>query len=522
MNSRFVTLAAALLLVLSLSLTGQSSQRMAHSEPLHPDSITVEVPISASADDAGQNASLYFGCGYSTAHNEIYFGHCADGQAIISGMRFANVPVPRQAVIADATIRFTVDGPYDSPISISLYGEASGNAQSFIASPPESRPLIAGVAPLWTVPANDHWELGMIRYSPSLRAIVQATVNRPDWSSGNALAIIAKPAGPPSATPYHRRVVGYDRPAPSYPGPQFSPRLVITYATSSATRLDAPRLSAPLTIDGELGDWGVWPWQRLTRYTANFIDVRPVGSPPPEPEDSSVSFKLLWDPDALYMALYVLDDEIWNDSDQVWDDDELELAFDGLRNGMNYSADDHQFTVNADGRLTDFGQDPQNPPDITAAVNETSDGWIVEVRIPVSTMNAGAFYAGKVLGFDLGLHDDDNGELWDSHMIWVGSSTTSMAPVDLVLLDSFAPTPIPTPTPTATSTPTTTNTPTATPTQTASPTHTATPTHTASPTHTATVTATATATPSVTPAATATPTATQVVNEVYLPLILRR
>lgn len=336
----------------------------------------------------------------------------------------------------------------------------------------------------------------------------------------NALAIIAKPAGPPGSTPYHRRLVGYDRPAPSYPGPQFSPRLVITYAGSDSTRLDAPRLSAPITVDGELDDWGAWPWQRLTRYTASFINVRPVGSPPPEPEDSSVSFKFLWDPDALYLALYVLDDEIWNDSEEVWNDDELELAFDGLRNGMNYSADDHQFTVNADGRLTDFGQDPQNPPDITAAINPTSDGWIAEVRIPVSTMNAGSFYAGKILGFDLGVHDDDNGDVWDSHMIWVGSSTTSMAPVDLVLLDSFAPTPIPTPTPTATATPTATSTPTATPTATHTPTATATATSTATPTATATPTYTPTATPTSTPTHTPTATPTAAPLHLYLPLIL--
>ncbi len=341
MNTRFVLLAAALLLVLSLSLTGHSSERMAYSEQIYPDSITVEVPISASADDAGRNE-------------------------------------------------------------------------------------------------------------------------------------------------------------------------VITYASSGATRLDAPRLSAPITIDGDLHDWGVMPWQGLTRYTASFIDVRPVGSPPPEPEDSSVSFKLVWDPNALYLALYVLDDEIWNDSDEVWNDDELELAFDGLRNGMNYSADDHQFTVNADGRLTDFGQDPQNPPDITAAINLTSDGWIAEVRIPVSTMNAGSFYAGKVLGFNLGVHDDDNGDVWDSHMIWVGSSTTSMAPVDLVLLDSFAPTPMPTATPTATSTPT------------ATPTPTLTPTPTATATHTPTATPTSTPTATYTPSATSTPTGTPVVRYRYLPLILRQ
>ncbi|MDI6768843.1 MAG: phospholipase D-like domain-containing protein, partial [Anaerolineales bacterium] len=59
-----------------------------------------------------------------------------------------------------------------------------------------------------------------------LTAIVQEIVNRSDWNSGNALAIIVKNAGPASGTYRHRRVIGYDRPV-WYPGTENAARLVI-------------------------------------------------------------------------------------------------------------------------------------------------------------------------------------------------------------------------------------------------------------------------------------------------------
>ena len=69
-----------------------------------------------------------------------------------------------------------------------------------------------------------------------------------------------------------------------------------------------------------------------------------------------------------------------------------------------------------------------------------------------------------IIAFDLGLHDDDDGGNWDSHMIWAGDSTSYHAGALLRLEGE----PIPSSTPTRTATPT--NKPT--------PTHTSTPTAT--------------------------------------------
>ncbi|NMC16044.1 MAG: hypothetical protein GYA40_05295 [Chloroflexi bacterium] len=181
--------------------------------------------VSTGTDDAGTDPR--FGrCIYTTSANEIYFGQCPYGQNITSGFRFPNVTLPQGVQIAEAYLEFTVDGPYTDELTVVFYGEAGGNAQPFsFYSRPENRPLTQASA-IWQIPASDRWELGQIRTSPDLTAIVQEILNRSDWASGNALAIIVKNAGPASGLNRHRRVIGYERPV-WYPGREYAARLVI-------------------------------------------------------------------------------------------------------------------------------------------------------------------------------------------------------------------------------------------------------------------------------------------------------
>jgi hypothetical protein len=222
------------LLILAL-LAPAASPAVAQPAPV-PTVVTLEIPIARSSDDAG----IGQGCNFSTNNNEIYFGQCANGADITSGFRFANVNIPRRAFIQDAYIRFTVDGPYiDDTMTVRFSGEANGNASTFhLYNRPEHRPLIPDVHADWQITANDPWTFGETRNSPSLRPIVQAIVNRSDWSSGNALAIITGNVGAATGTWRHRRVIGYDRPA-QYPG-QYAARLVVTYQDMPAAPSPMP------------------------------------------------------------------------------------------------------------------------------------------------------------------------------------------------------------------------------------------------------------------------------------------
>ncbi len=199
------------------------------SEPSDPVQVVVgvtevQVQIASGPEDAGPEPSV---CAYATSWNEIYFGECTDGSLITSGFRFGNVPVPQNAQIVEAYLEFTVDGPYDVPLQVRIYGEASGDAQPFSdADRPENRPRTQASV-LWTIPADDHWELGMTRRTPDLATLVQEIVSRSDWQPYHGMAFILNTVS--SASGQHRRVIGYERPV-WYPGSEYAARLIIQYA----------------------------------------------------------------------------------------------------------------------------------------------------------------------------------------------------------------------------------------------------------------------------------------------------
>ena len=180
--------------------------------------------ISQSSDDAGLNPSS---CTFSTSWNEVYLGQCANGQPITSGFRFTNINIPYGSQIQEAYLEFTVDGTYAIPVVVTFFGEANGNAPPFSSSNrPDNRALTMANAN-WNV--TNTWTLGDIHNSPNITTLIQEIVNRSDWTSGNAIAIIMSDAG--STANQHRRVIGYDRidPTHGYNGIDHAARLVVTY-----------------------------------------------------------------------------------------------------------------------------------------------------------------------------------------------------------------------------------------------------------------------------------------------------
>ncbi|NOZ51425.1 MAG: DNRLRE domain-containing protein, partial [Chloroflexi bacterium] len=229
------------------------------------------------------------------------------------------------------------------------------------------------------------------------------------------------------------------------------------------------------TIDGDLSDWLLNTPLRLDANDASYFSGLL-----PTPADLSASLWARWDAENLYLAAQVQDEKAVIDSDgQLWNDDSVEFALDGENDNNSYSASggDHQFTVRRDGVVNDRGQWTNG---VTAAVQQQSTGYTIELAIPRSQLGGTVLQAGAVLGFNLGLNDDDNGGSRDSALVWQGRSTYAEAEAfaDLVLLgDTPDITPSPTPTPGPTFTPTPTSLPTFTPT----PTPLRTPTPTPSP-----------------------------------------
>lgn len=183
-------------------------------------------------------------------------------------------------------------------------------------------------------------------------------------------------------------------------------------------------MTLPPDIDGDFDDWNLNAGVLLDATTAS--TVRPTDVPPPAPADVSARIWAAWDNSFLYIAARVWDDVLISDSPDVWHDDELEFGFDGALDGVFDGLDDHQITINADGRVFDFGYIDLNGL-VQRFVATLDDGYQVEMAIPLAILQPPGWGAGWTAGFNIGLHDDDDGGNWDHYLIWQGSSTNSQA-----------------------------------------------------------------------------------------------
>ena len=162
----------------------------------------------------------------------------------------------------------------------------------------------------------------------------------------------------------------------------------------------------------------------MTGFALDRSSAATLAGQPAQPGDAAASVQAVWTATDLYLAFRVADDAVVDDSPEVWNDDEIELGFYAVYDGNPAGGDTHQYTLNADGRVSDFGN-PTVPIPVEAMAVAAPGGWNVEVRIPAAHLFG--FYnllaRGTTLSFNLGLHDDDDGGPWDSYLIWQGDST---------------------------------------------------------------------------------------------------
>ena len=189
------------------------------------------------------------------------------------------------------------------------------------------------------------------------------------------------------------------------------------YPLASSRSLHSMRLVAAPEIDGNLGDWPAGEGIGLDRQTA-FLFSGQIDSP----ADLSAEIRSGWDEGTLYFAIQVNDDIIVTDSDEVWRDDGVEVGLDGLNDKAAWGSDDHQYTIVADGFAADRGEPIA---EVATAVQIQDGSYSIEVAIPMSELIPGVPISGTVMGFTIGLHDDDDGGNWDAYLIWEGTNTSS-------------------------------------------------------------------------------------------------
>ncbi len=167
------------------------------------DTKKIIAPIKNSLDDMEErpDGSL----DYDSSDLEITWEKDDNNQLI--GLRFEDLSIPKEAVIIDAYVQFSVDeaDKNTDPFDVQIYAEDSPDAAPFenITNTVSSRTKIADYIswkniPFWTV---EH-EAGPDQQTPNLAPLVQEIVNKEGWSAGNALSFILKGEGRRSAESY--------------------------------------------------------------------------------------------------------------------------------------------------------------------------------------------------------------------------------------------------------------------------------------------------------------------------------
>jgi len=156
-------------------------------------------------------------------------------------------------------------------------------------------------------------------------------------------------------------------------------------------------------IDGELDA----VWDKAVEHDTN---VWVEGS-----NGSTAKFRTLWDEEHLYVYAVVTDSLLSDQSENVWEQDSIEIFVD-QNNGKTvaYQSDDGQYRINFKNLQSYGGYASQEK--IQSAVKLIEGGYIVEAAIKLDAITP---QNGTLIGFDVQVNNDANGDgRRDSIAIW--------------------------------------------------------------------------------------------------------
>ncbi|MBN2313877.1 MAG: hypothetical protein JXM79_08095 [Sedimentisphaerales bacterium] len=176
--------------------------------------------------------------------------------------------------------------------------------------------------------------------------------------------------------------------------------LEILAAMENVERIDmqVPYAIKTPVIDGQVD--GIW----AIASTQSFVPLE-------DPADGSGTWQVLYDEENLYVIVDVTDDSLQNDSTSSWQDDSVEVYFDGGNTKLStpLSGDDHQYTF---GWTADDIQGT-NITGYTDGIEQaqvtTETGWRIEIKMPWLSIQGAAPLAGDLIGIDCYYNDDDDG-----------------------------------------------------------------------------------------------------------------
>jgi hypothetical protein len=202
--------------------------------------------------------------------------------------------------------------------------------------------------------------------------------------------------------------------------------------TAAGTVL-APQAPGPITIDGDLGDWGSPAFTTLSASDAALISG-PSGTCTAAnaisqclvPAGETIDFALLRDASNLYVGVRVTVPGVGGTNTTApYDDDAVEIYLRGdpVATG-DYTAVDQQYIIDWQNLVTSYGppstgNGQTNPPGVTSAVKVApgNGGYVLEVQIALSEIG-GALAPGQTRGFDLSVDHGQGTAATRSFLVW--------------------------------------------------------------------------------------------------------
>ncbi len=185
----------------------------------------------------------------------------------------------------------------------------------------------------------------------------------------------------------------------------------LVMASASAVTAEVSIVGAPgrITIDGNLKEWARAPSIILDEKKQVAIGANVWEGP----ADCSGKFQFMWDVDNYYIAATITDEvPLMNDKlgGDIWAGDGIEfyVGTEGLPETAAYT--EHEFQSSLSAGPTPATWCYQNDAEIAGAeisVVTTDTGYIIEAKVPWSTFGGYTPKEGDVIGFDIGVNDDD-------------------------------------------------------------------------------------------------------------------
>src|SRR5262249_32615773 len=149
-------------------------------------------------------------------------------------------------------------------------------------------------------------------------------------------------------------------------------------------------------------------------------------TPPPVDANLSAVFATRWDRTNLYVAVRVTDDQRGiSAASEITQTDTIEIYVNGDPNPTVApdGPDAYQLSFAVDGRFAIFRDgNPQSTAlmsQIRHAVKQGNNGdWTLEVRVPFALLGFATANAGRVVGFDININDDDNDLTRQRWLVW--------------------------------------------------------------------------------------------------------